>query len=224
MSTDNPKKSLFAQFALVAKALSHGNRLELLEFLAQGERNVESLARLTDISVANASQHLQRLQRAGLVIARRDGHSVCYRLADEKVVTLLGALRVVTENNVAEVDRIIAGYFTSKDSFEPISHDQLLNRSREGLVTVLDVRPKEEFDAGHLPDAINIPLKELEHRLNELPKDQEIVAYCRGSYCVLAFEAVEKLRNHGFDVRRLEEGLPEWKLAGLPVECERKNI
>ncbi len=224
MSIVNPKKSLFAQFALVAKALSHGNRLELLEFLAQGERNVESLAQLTDISLANASQHLQRLQRAGLVAARRDGHSVCYRLADETVVMLLGALRQTAENNLAEVDRIVAGYFTSKDNFEPISQDQLLKRSREGLVTVLDVRPAEEFDAGHLPDAVNIPLNELEHRLSELPKDQEIVAYCRGPYCVLAFEAVEKLRDRGFDVRRLEDGLPEWRLAGLPIEGDRDSV
>ena len=218
MSTDNPKKSLFAQFALVAKALSHGNRLELLEFLSQRERNVETLAQLTGISVANASQHLQRLQRAGLVAARREGHSVCYRVADDSIITLLGALRGVAENNLAEVSKIVAGYFASKDSFEPVSPDQLLKRSRKGLVTVLDVRPPEEFAAGHLPEAINIPLKELKRRLGELPKDQEIVAYCRGPYCVLAYEAVAELRREGFTARRLQDGLPEWKLAGLPVE------
>jgi ArsR family transcriptional regulator len=224
MSSSDAKKALFAQFATVAKALSHGNRLELLEFLAQGERGVEALARMTGLSVANASQHLQHLRRAGLVTARKSGHYVLYRLADEAVVALIASLRGVAERNLAEVEKLVSGYFRSKDSFEPVSPGELLHRAREGLVTVLDVRPPEEFAAGHLPNAINIPLKELKRRLGELPRDQEVVAYCRGPYCVLAYEAVAELRRRGFTARRLEDGLPEWKLAGLPVERTEVNV
>ena len=218
MSSNDAKKALFAQFATVAKALSHGNRLELLELLAQGERSVEALARLTGLSIANASQHLRHRQRPGLVTARKSGHYVLYRLADEAVVALLASIRGVAERNVAEVEKLISGYFRSKDSFEPVSTDELLQRVREGGITVLDVRPPEEFAAGHLPNAVNIPLKELTRRLGELPRKQEVVAYCRGPYCVLAYEAVAKLRRHGFTAWRLEDGLPEWRLAGLPVE------
>ncbi len=218
MAADNPKKLLFAQFAQVAKALSHEHRLEILEFLAQGERSVESLANLTGLSIANASQHLQRLARAGLVDGRRDGHFNYYRIADDAVLALLTGLRTVAENNLAEVDKIVSQYFLAKDSLEPVSPPQLLDRSRKGLVTVLDVRPSDEFAAGHVPGAVNIPLKELEQRLTELPKDQEVVAYCRGPYCVLSFDAVDLLRGRGYSARRLENGLPEWKLAGHPVE------
>lgn len=224
MSSDNTKKALFAQFATVAKALSHGHRLELLEFLAQGERSVEALARLTGLSVANASQHLQHLRRAGLVTARKSGHYVLYRVADQAVVALLASLRGVAENNLAEVERLVSGYLRSKDSFEPVSPKELLQRARAGLVTVIDVRPAEEFAAGHLPNAVSIPLKELKGRLGELPKDHEVVAYCRGPYCVLAYEAVAELRRHGFSARRLEGGLPEWKIAGLPVEQSAADV
>ena len=223
MSSSDAKKALFAQFATVAKALSHGNRLELLEFLAQGERGVEALAQMTGLSIANASQHLQHLRRAGLVTARKSGHYVLYRLADEAVVGLLASLRGVAERNLAEVEILLSGYFRSQDSFEPVSPSELLHRVREGLVTVLDVRPQEEFAACHLPNAINIPLKELKRRLGELPRDQEVVAYCRGPYCVLAYEAVAELRRLGFTARRLEDGLPEWKFAGLPVERTETN-
>ncbi len=218
MSSGEAKKALFAQFATVAKAMSHGHRLELLEFLAQGERSVEVLARLAGLTTGNASQHLQHLRRAGLVTARKSSQYVLYRLADEGVVTLLGALRSVAENNFAEVDKLVSGYFRSKDSFEPVSSEELLQRAGKGLVTVLDVRPPEEFAAGHLPHAVNIPLKELKRRMSELPRDREVVAYCRGPYCVLAFEAVAELRGQGFTAWRLENGLPEWKLAGRPVE------
>lgn len=212
------KKTLFAHVATVAKALSHGHRLELLELLAQGERNVEVLARLTGLSVANASQHLQHLRRAGLVVARKSGQYVHYRLADEAVAALLASLRGVAETNLAELDKLVSGYLRSQDGLEPVSPKQLLRRVREGLVTVLDVRPPEEFAAGHLPSAINMPLKELKRRLSELPRDQEVVAYCRGPYCLLAYEAVAELREQGFAARRLDGGLPEWRLAGLPVE------
>jgi len=192
---------------------------ELLEQLAQGERSVEVLAARAGITVANASQHLQQLRRAGLASARRDGKRVLYCLADDAVVGLLGVLRQIAERNVAEVERVVAGYFRERDSLEPISRTELKRRMRDGLVTVLDVRPSDEFALAHLPGAINIPVAELERRLAELPRKLEIVAYCRGPYCVLSFEAVAALRARGFKARRLEDGLPEWRAAGFPLEA-----
>jgi ArsR family transcriptional regulator len=217
MSIRSPKLALFAQFAAVAKSLAHAHRLDLLEHLAQGERSVEVLADRTGLSIANASQHLQHMRRAGLVANRRDGKFVYYRLADDAVLDLLAALRRIAERNVAEVERLVRSYFNDRDSLEPISRAELLQRSRDGAVTVLDVRPEDEFALGHLPGAVNIPLRALETRLSELDPSQEIVAYCRGPYCVLSYEAVAALRKRGFKVRRLEDGLPEWRAAGLPV-------
>lgn len=217
MSSANPKQALFVQFAAVAKALAHEHRLELIEHLAQGERSVERLAELSNVSIANASQHLQQLRRAGLVVSRRDGKHVLYRLADDAVVTLLGALRSIAERSLGEVEKVVSGYFRRRDELEPVSRGDLVRRLKAGSVTLLDVRPEDEFGLGHLPGAINIPLRELEKRLAELPKRREIVAYCRGPYCVLSFEAVAALRQRGFKVRRLEDGLPEWRAAGLPV-------
>lgn len=216
--SSGPKHALFAAFAAVARALGHPHRLELLEHLAQGERGVEAVAARAGLSVANASQHLQQLRRAGLVATRRDGKFVRYRLVDAQVIALVAALRGVAERNVAEVGRIVRGYFDDRDSLEPVSRGELIARSRDGLVTILDVRPADEFAAGHVPGAVNIPLAELEARLAELDPKQEIVAYCRGAYCVLSFEAVAALRARGFKARRLEDGLPEWRAAGLPVE------
>lgn len=213
-----PKHALFTEFAAVARALGHAHRLELIEHISQGERNVESLSERVGLSFANASQHLQHLRRAGLVASRREGKYVLYRLADETVLTLLNQLRHVAERNVAAVDRIVQGYFADRDNMEPVSRDALIERSKAGLVTVLDVRPEDEFAVDHVRGAVNIPLGELEARLAELDPDQEIVAYCRSAYCVLTFEAVATLRAHGFNVRRLEEGLPEWKAAGLPIQ------
>ena len=218
MSSRDAKRALFAEFARVGKALGHGNRLELLELLAQGERSVETLADLAALSVANASQHLQRLRRAGLVTTRRQGQHVFYRLADDSVVALLVALCRIAEGNLAEVDKLIREYFEARDNLEPVAPDELLRRLRSGSVTVLDVRPSEEFAAGHLPGAVNVPLQELERRLSELPRKSEVVAYCRGPYCLLAYEAVARLRSHGMKARRLMDGFPEWKLAGRPVE------
>jgi ArsR family transcriptional regulator len=217
MSTRSPKLALFAQFAAVAKSLGHAHRLELLEQLAQGERTVEVLADRTGLSVANASQHLQQMRRAGLVANRRDGKFVHYRLADDAVLELLAALRRIAERNVAEVERVVRSYFNARDDMEAVSRGELLERSRAGTVTILDVRPEDEFALGHLPGALNIPLRQLEARLGELHPKQEIVAYCRGPYCVLSYEAVAKLRARGFRVRRLEDGLPEWRAAGMPV-------
>lgn len=213
-----PKQALFAEFAAVARALGHPHRLEIIEHLAQGERSVEALSERVGLSVANASQHLQQLRRAGLVASRRNGKFVIYRLADEKALDVLASLRGIAERNLAEVDRIVRGYFADRDSMEPVSREELVNRLRDGLVTVLDVRPPDEFAMGHLPGAINIPAGDLDARLAELDRAQEIVAYCRGAYCVLSFEVVAALRARGFKVRRLEEGFPEWKAAGLPHE------
>lgn len=218
MSSEGPKHALFAQFSAVAKALAHPDRLELLEQMAQGECTVDALARRAGLTVANASQHLQRLRRAGLAAARRDGKFVHCRIADERVMTLIAALRQVAEHNLAEVDRILRDYFASRDAMEPVSRQTLLARARDGLVTVLDVRPAEEYASAHVPGAVNIPLSELERRIAELDPAKEIVAYCRGPYCVMAFEAIAALRKRGFRARRLEDGLPEWRSAGLPVE------
>lgn len=219
MSREGPKHALFAQFARLAKALGHADRLELLEHLGQGERSVEALAQRLGLSIAGTSQQLQVLRRAGLVASRRDGKFVLYRLADEAVVGLLGALRRVAESSLAEVDRIVRGYFDERDGMEAVSREDLLARARAGSVTVLDVRPADEFAAGHLPGAVNIPFSELEGRLAEFDPAKEIIAYCRGAYCVLSYEAVATLRASGFKVRRLEDGLPEWRAAGLPVEA-----
>jgi ArsR family transcriptional regulator len=213
-----PKQALYGEFALVARSLGSPHRLEMIEHLAQGERGVEALAERVGLTVANASQHLQQLRRAGLVASRREGKFVLYRLADDAVLGLTAALSGVAQRNLAEVDRIRRAYFAERDSMEPVSREDLLGRMRDGLVTVLDVRPADEFATGHLPGAVNIPLGELEQRLAELDPEQEVVAYCRGPWCVLSFEAVAALRAHGFSVRRLEDGLPEWKASGLPVE------
>jgi ArsR family transcriptional regulator len=217
MSTRNPKLALFAEFAAVAKSLGHAHRLELLEQLAQGERSVEVLADRTRLSIANASQHLQHMRRTGLVTNRRDGKFVYYRLADDAVLDLLAALRRLAERNVAEVQRVVRSYFDERDSMEAVSREELVERSRAGTVTILDLRPEDEFALGHLPGALNIPLRELEVRLGEIAPKQEIIAYCRGPYCVLSYEAVAQLRARGFRARRLEDGLPEWRAAGLPV-------
>lgn len=212
------KQDLFTQFARVGKALGNGNRLELLEFLAQGERSVEALAKVSGLSVANTSQHLQHLRQAGLVSTRKEGLHVYYRLSGDDVVQLMSALRRVAETHMAEVDRLVDTYLTVKDSLEPLPAQELLSRARDGLVTVIDVRPPEEYAAGHLPGAVNIPLADLEQHLANLPDDTEVVAYCRGPHCVLAYDAVAQLRKEGYRARRLQDGFPEWKEAGLPVE------
>jgi rhodanese-related sulfurtransferase/DNA-binding transcriptional ArsR family regulator len=217
MSREGPKQVLYGQFAEVAKGLGHGHRLEILELLAQGERSVEALAERAGLSFANASQHLRLMRRAGLLVSRRDGKRILYGLSGSSVLDLVAALRRVAEQNLAEVRETVDGYFRERDALEPVSRKELARRIKDGLVTVLDVRPEDEFAAGHLPQAINIPLRKLTRRLRDLPKNAEVVAYCRGPYCVLAFEAVALLRGRGFKARRLEDGYPEWKAAGLPV-------
>ncbi len=218
MSTGSFKHDLFNQSARVAKAMSNGHRLELLEFLAQGERSVDALARVSGLTVANTSQHLQQLRQAGLVVNRKVGHKVYYQLSGLDVSALFSSLREVAERRLSDVDRLVDDYLRVKDDLEPVPACELLERARDGLVTVLDVRPPEEYASGHLPGAINIPLDELEKHLDELDPDHEVVAYCRGPHCVLAYDAVLRLREKGINARRLDGGLPEWRLEGLPVE------
>ena len=214
------KDPLFDQFARIGKAVANPHRLEFLDLLAQGERRVEELAGEASLSVANASQHLQALRQAGLVATRRAGTSIYYRLADERVFRLWQAIREVGEARLAEIDRLTQTFLTDRAQLEAVDAGTLLRRLDEGDVVVLDVRPEQEFRAGHIPDARSIPIDELAERLHEVPRDREIVAYCRGPYCVFSDEAVALLRAHGYDARRLDVGLPDWRSAGLPVATE----
>lgn len=219
MSTQGPKQTVFTCLAEIAQALGHAHRLELLEHLGQGERSVDELAGRSGLTLANASRHLQILRRARLVEPRRSGKRMLYSLAGgDEVVRLLHALGRVGERNVAEIERVMAAYFRARDELEPVSREELVARLHDGVVTLLDVRPADEFTLGHLPGALNIPLSKLERHLADLPRDRQVVAYCRGPYCVLSFEAVAALRARGFNARRLVDGLPEWKASGLPVE------
>jgi rhodanese-related sulfurtransferase/DNA-binding transcriptional ArsR family regulator len=218
MSERELKSRLYEQFAKVGSALSSPARLEMLDVLAQGERSVEVLAERASLSVANTSRHLQVLRDAGLVEARKEGLRVYYRLADPGVYELLQSVRSHAERRLAEVDRIVDAYFGARDRLEPVTRPELIERARSGRVTVLDVRPAEEFEAGHIPGAISIPIDELEERLGELPKSREVVAYCRGPYCVWSLRAVDALRASGRKARRLVDGFPEWGAEGLPVE------
>ncbi len=216
--SSSPKQAVYEQLARIGTALSSAARLEILELLAQSERSVDSLAGLTGLTVANTSQHLQKLRQVGLVASRKEGQFVLYRLIGDEVVKLLGSLSQVGEAYVAEVDKIVRNFFTTQDELEPVPARDALTRARKGLVTVIDVRPSEEYAAGHIPGAINMPLPELQKRLGELPKSREVVAYCRGPYCLMSFTAVKTLRSKGFKARRLEAGMPEWRSSGLPVE------
>lgn len=214
----NPKRKIYESLARIGAVLSSAVRLEVLELLAQGERSVDELATLTGASVANTSQHLQKLKQAGLIVGRKEAQFVKYRLAGDEVVALFDALGAAGQAHLAEVDQVVRLYFTAKDDLEPVPAAELLERAKAGLVTVLDVRPVEEFAAGHVPGAINIPIRELERRLAELPKRKEVVAYCRGPYCLMSYDAVQLLRQKGLKARRLKDGMPEWRLAGLPSE------
>ena len=218
MKANTFKSDLFTQFARVGKALSNANRLELLEFLAQGSRSVESLANVAKLSIANTSQHLQQLRQSGLVTSRKEGLKVYYSLSGDDVIALLDSLRDVAERHLSDVDKLVNTYLTAKDSLDPIPASELIEKVKQDLVTVLDVRPKEEFEAGHVQGAINIPIEELQRHLKDFEPGQEVIAYCRGPHCILAFDAVAQLRKGGLQARRLENGFPEWKVAGLPVE------
>lgn len=217
------KRELFGQFARIGKALASGARIELLDLLSQTERTVEQLAGLTEMSIANVSQHLQVLRRAQLVEVRREGLYAFYRLADEKVFRLWQAMRDVGEIRLAEIERVVRTYLKDRASLEPITVEELEKRLDEGNVVVIDVRPIEEFAAGHIPKALSIPVNQLKRRLAELPRTKEIIAYCRGPYCVQSDEAVSLLRRRGFSAHRLEIGLPDWRASGLPVVAAKIN-
>jgi rhodanese-related sulfurtransferase len=212
------KDELYEQFARIGKALSNPHRLELVELLAQGERTVEDLAVEANLPIANASQHLQVLRAAQLVDVRRDGLYAYYRLSDECVFRVWQALRDLGELQLAEVDRLVESFLQDRSPLQSISAAELVDRIEAGDVLVLDVRPELEYRSGHIPEARSIPIDELETRLSELPRDQEIIAYCRGPYCVFADEAVTLLQEHGYRARRLVEGLPDWQARSLPVE------
>jgi len=211
------KDEIYEQFSRIGKAVASPKRLELMDILCQGERTVEALAKETDLTVANVSRHLQVLRAARLVEAEKTGLYVTYRLADQMVCEFFLSMRALSEKRLAEVDQIKRQFFEGREGMEPVDREALLRRVREGAVTVLDVRPVEEFEAGHIPGAISIPLQELKHRLSKLPHDQDIVAYCRGPYCVFAVQAVEMLRAKGFRAVRLEEGIQDFRAMGFPI-------
>ena len=218
MSSDLAKHQLYQAIGRVAAALGNAGRLQILEFVAQGERSVDALATMSGLSVANTSKHLQALRQAGLVSARKEGLRVFYAIAGDDVSLLLSALRGVAEHRAADVDKLLQAWLAHRDELDPVPAREVLARLKSGLVTVLDVRPAEEFVAGHLPGALNVPVDRLEAYLSKLPKRKEVIAYCRGPYCLMSFEAVEKLRKRGFKAKRLADGYPEWRAAGLPVE------
>jgi rhodanese-related sulfurtransferase len=213
------RDDIYEQFARIGKAVSSPKRLEILDLLCQADRRVEELAKLSNQTIANTSRHLQVLRTAHLVEAEKEGLFVTYRLASPAVCEFFLSMRILAESRLAEVEQIKRRFLSGKEGMEPIDRDALIARVREGAVTVLDVRPVEEYRSGHIPGAISIPLNELALRLPELPQDQEIVAYCRGPYCVLSVQAVETLRAKGFTVVRLEEGVQDWRSMGYAVDA-----
>ncbi len=219
MTGREAKDQLYAQFSRLGKAMSNPKRIELLELLAQAERSVDELAAASGMDFSNTSAQLQVLSRTRLVKSRREGKRVLYRLADQSVVGFLAALRHIARDRLTEVEQVARDYFDARDQLEPIKPSELLTRLGQGQTLVIDVRPAEEFAAGHIPGALSIPLGELKKRLPQMPREAEIVAYCRGPYCVLAPQAIEILRQAGLKARRLLDGFPEWRLAGMPVEA-----
>jgi len=223
MNTRTFKDSIYEQIARIGKSLGSGPRLEILDLLCQGPRTVEVLAGQTGQSVANTSRHLQVLRRARLVEAQREGIYIRYRLADPEVCAFFLSLRKLAESRLLEVDEITRAFLEARNTMEPVDRTILAERVRSGEVTVLDVRPTEEYLAGHIPGAVSIPLDQLEQRLAELSSDREIVAYCRGPYCVMALDAADTLRNNGFDATRFEEGIADWRARGFDVAVGEHN-
>ncbi|MEO5337251.1 MAG: metalloregulator ArsR/SmtB family transcription factor [Magnetospirillum sp. WYHS-4] len=218
MARSREKQILLDEFAAVGKALASPHRVYLLDILAQGERSVERLAEAASMSVASASQHLQHLRQAGMVSTRRNGTQILYRLSGEDILPLMEALRVTGRRHRQEIQNLVDGYLKDRDGMEPVSRLELMQRMRDHEVLVLDVRPEDEFQSGHIAGAVNLPIRALMRRLKDLPKNVEIVAYCRGEYCLFAYDAVALLRKKGYRARRLEQGFPEWRSQGLPVE------
>lgn len=217
------KDSLYEQFARIGKAISAPKRIELVDLLCQGPRTVEGLAEQAGMSVANTSQHLQILRAARLVTADKKGLYVEYRLADEEVCRFFLSLRGLAESRLAEVEQVTRAYFETRGAMEPVHSDELLRRVKSGEVTVLDVRPAEEYRAGHIPGALSVPVDELEARLKEVPVGRDVVAYCRGPYCVMAIEAVALLRKRGFKAHRMEQGVADWRARGFRVETSTEG-
>lgn len=217
------KDRIYEQFSRIGKAIASPQRLEIIDLLAQGERTVEGVASELSVPVANTSHHLQALRAARLVEARKEGTFVYYRLADPDVFELTRTIHTLAEHHLAEVDRIVHTYFDARDEFEPVGRDELLKRVRTGEVILLDVRPSEEYRSGHIKGAISVPVEQIEQRLADLPADKKIVAYCRGPYCIMALQAVQTLRAHGRAARRLVDGFPEWRAAGLPIETTQDS-
>lgn len=213
------KDALYAQFARIGHALASPRRIELLDLLGQGEKTVEALAAQVATPVKNTSAHLRVLRQARLVETRRDGTYVYYRLAGDDVFGLLRSLETLAHGRLAEVEQAVRAHLDGKDELAPVTLEELRRRLREEDVTVVDVRPADEYAAGHIPGAVSLPVPELRRRLGELPRDREVIAYCRGRYCLYSLDAVTLLRKHGYRARRAHEGLPDWKAAGLPVEA-----
>jgi rhodanese-related sulfurtransferase len=218
MNSRQFKDNLYEQFARISKALAHPKRIELIDMLSQGERSVEALARETQMSIANTSQHLQTLKAARLINTRKDGLYVYHLLADIHVLKLWSLIRDLGQKNLAEVDRVVQTYLSDRQQFQSVSAEELLNLIQKKDVVVLDVRPTLEYKQGYIKGAISVPLEKLEEYLSKIPKSKTIVAYCRGPYCVMSFDAVELMKSKGYRAVRLDEGLPEWRLKGFPVE------
>jgi rhodanese-related sulfurtransferase len=212
------KDALYAQFARIGHALASPKRIELLDLLGQGEKTVEALAEQVATPIKNTSAHLRVLRQARLVETRRDGTYMYYRLADDDVFRLQRSLEAVGHSRLADVQQVVQFYLDGPDELEPVTFKELRRLMRDGDVTVVDVRPTDEYEAGHIPGALSVPVPALKRRLRELPKGREVIAYCRGQYCVYSLEAVTLLRKHGYRARRAHEGLPDWRAAGLPVE------
>ena len=218
------RDAIYEQFSRIGKAVSSPKRLELLDLICQGEKTVESLAAETGLTLANTSQHLQVLRAARLIEAERDGLYVKYHVADQMVCEFYRSIRVIGENRLAEVEMVKRQFLEGKEGMEPMDRESLIQRIKEGSVIVLDVRPSDEYDAGHIPGSVSVPLNELKGILSGLPRGQEIVAYCRGPYCVLSVHAVEMLREQGFSAVRLEEGVQDWRALGFPVSVSEKEV
>jgi len=212
------KRLLNEQLSLIAKSLASPQRLEILEYLSQAERSVDDISKLSNLSIANTSRHLQVLKQAALVSVRREGQKRFYRITGNDVTNLISSLRLTAEIHVAEVERLTQTYLDKKDDLEAIDALELIERTRHNEVTVLDIRPVEEFDAGHIPNAINIPPDEIAKRISQINNNKDVIAYCRGPYCLFAYDAIQALRKNGFKAQRLEDGYPEWKAAGHPIQ------